>query len=185
MHIFSAEEIEKLAETTIEKMWGWFKWIGSWTSGILGIYFIIRFAKIVIEVIINAIAIQKEHGWSIKILASFWDTLTMWLLHRKHKKEVFRNMRKITERSDTPSDNNPPNPGYFPTAPDLAYMYSENFDVKPEEPSCSKVSEKPLADTRPDAKSEKKKLTKSHTITYVDLKQAIDDLKEPRNHTWF
>ena len=94
-------------------------------------------------------------------------------------------MQKITERSDTPSDNNPPNPGYFPTAPDLAYPYSENFAVKPEEPSCSKVSEKPLVETRSDAKSEKKKLTKSHTITYVDLKQAIDDLKEPRNHTWF
>ncbi|KAJ3648921.1 hypothetical protein Zmor_020689 [Zophobas morio] len=91
----------------------------------------------------------------------------MWLLHRKHKKEVFRNMQKVTERSETPSDNNPLNPGYFPTAPNLAYPYPENFIVKPEEPSFSKVSEKPLVDTRPDAKPEKKK--EINQISYYNI----------------
>ena len=75
-------------------------------------------------------------------------------------------MQKVTERNDTPSDNNPPNPGYFPTAPNLAYPYSENFTVKPEEPYFSKVSEKPLVDTRPDANPEKKEINQ---ISYYHI----------------
>ena len=59
MHIFSAEEIEKLAETTIDKVCDRFKGIGSWTSDILELYGIIRFIKTLTCIIINAIAIQN------------------------------------------------------------------------------------------------------------------------------
>ena len=72
--------IAGLAESALDKMWGWFRCIGTWTSGLIGIYCIIGFVKILIEILINAIAIQREHGWSLKILASFWDTLRVQTL---------------------------------------------------------------------------------------------------------
>nr|XP_015833287.1 PREDICTED: uncharacterized protein LOC107397493 [Tribolium castaneum] len=97
LSMFSAEEMEKLAESTMEKMWGWFSWIGNITSGLLGLYLSWRTLKWLIEVLINAITIHRTHGWSYKLLASFWDSLTLWFLHMRHKKEVARKFGPHTE----------------------------------------------------------------------------------------
>ncbi|EFA13278.2 hypothetical protein TcasGA2_TC004256 [Tribolium castaneum] len=105
LSMFTADEIEKLAETTIQKMWGWFSWIGNITSGMIGLYMIWRVFKLLLEVVINAIAIHRTHGWSFKLLASFWDSLTLWFLHLKHRKEVARHLDERIETSAIPLTN--------------------------------------------------------------------------------
>ncbi|EFA11706.2 hypothetical protein TcasGA2_TC001793 [Tribolium castaneum] len=105
LSMFTADEIEKLAETTLQKMWGWFSWIGNITSGMIGLYMIWRIFKWLLEVVINAIAIHRTHGWSFKLLASFWDSLTLWFLHLKHRKEVARHLDERIETSTIPLTN--------------------------------------------------------------------------------
>ncbi|XP_044261172.1 uncharacterized protein LOC123009115 [Tribolium madens] len=104
LSMFNTEEMEKLAESTIAKMWGWLSWIGNITSGMIGLYIVWRVLKWILEVVINAITIHQTHGWSFKLLASFWDSLTLWFLHLKHKKEVAKNLTQQTPtRTPEPS----------------------------------------------------------------------------------
>lgn len=100
LSMFSAEEIEKLADSAVKKMWGWFNWIGDLTSGLLGIYVIGRVIKWVIEVVINLMALHRAHGWSVRLFAGLWDNLTLWLLHLKHRKEVRRDLELRSIRAE-------------------------------------------------------------------------------------
>jgi hypothetical protein len=88
LNLFSKEEMEKLANTTIQKLYGYFTIVGEWTSGVLGLYFIFRFFKFLLETFMNAIAIHRLNGCSLHMLASFWDTLTLFVLHHKQKKNA-------------------------------------------------------------------------------------------------
>lgn len=85
LSIFNEKELIELSKTTLKRLWGWMEDIGVFTSGCLGIYFIYRIAKSIIEVVINGIAIQKEHGWTWHLLASVWDTMTLWIIHRAQR----------------------------------------------------------------------------------------------------
>ncbi|GLV33186.1 hypothetical protein CBL_10533 [Carabus blaptoides fortunei] len=49
LNLFNKKELEQIAKSTIRQLWGWFELLGVFTSGILGIYFIIRVVKSLIE----------------------------------------------------------------------------------------------------------------------------------------
>ena len=169
LHMFSAEEIEKLAESALDKMWGWFRCIGTWTSGLIGIYCIIRFIKILIEILINAIAIQKEHGWSLKILASFWDTMTIWLLHKKHKKDVSSRLHRTLGHLNETNHGDPavlrdPNHIGIASAPTQALATSAD-------------------DSNITSTTSPTLLTRDGTV-YTGLNQAVQGLKNDQAHTW-
>ena len=108
LNLFNKEEIEKLANSTIHKLYGYFSLIGEWTSGILGLYFIFRMAKFILETFMNAVAIHKLNGCSLHLLASFWDTLTLFVLHHKQQKvvseELQRNKETFCKQEDPAED---------------------------------------------------------------------------------
>ncbi|CAG9760453.1 unnamed protein product [Ceutorhynchus assimilis] len=109
LNLIDKEELENLANSTIQKLYGYFTIIGEWTSGFLGIYFIIRIIKFCIETFMNAIAIHRLNGCSFHLLASFWDTLTLFLLHHKQNqatKEVIKLNKAAEEQSPSLSDPN-------------------------------------------------------------------------------
>lgn len=85
LNLFDKEELENLANSAIRKLYGCFSVIGEWTSGLLGIYFIFRIVKFVVEAFMNAVALHKLHGCSLHLIASFWDTLTLFILHKKQR----------------------------------------------------------------------------------------------------
>ncbi|KAJ3639209.1 hypothetical protein Zmor_004078 [Zophobas morio] len=150
-------------------MWGWFRCIGTWTSGLIGIYCIIRFIKILIEILINAIAIQKEHGWSLKILASFWDTMTIWLLHKKHKKDVSSRLHRTLGPLNETNHGDPaalrdPNHIGIASAPTQALATSAD-------------------DSNITSTTSPTLLTRDGTV-YTGLNQAVQDLKNDQAHTW-
>lgn len=87
LNIFSEEQIKELAKRTIHRMWGWFKGIGEFTSGLIGIYFLFRLCKSAAETFINAFHLHNESGWSIALLASFWDTLSVWIVDKQRQKQ--------------------------------------------------------------------------------------------------
>jgi hypothetical protein len=109
LNLFNKQEMEKLANSTIRALYGWLMIIGDWTSSLLGIYFIFRMIKFIVETFMNAVAIHRFNGCSFHLLASCWDTLTLFVLHHKQQEEMQRhekeNMANTFIKLDDPADN--------------------------------------------------------------------------------
>lgn len=103
--LFNKEELEEIANSTIKKLYGYFTILGEWTSGILGIYFIFRAIKYLVEIFLNAVALHKLGGCSFHLLASFWDTLTLFVLHHKQRKEFTTTSSSYMRNSDIPGES--------------------------------------------------------------------------------
>lgn len=88
LSIFDKSDLEKLARSTLHKVWGWFTDIGIFFSGIMGFYVICRGLKYIIEVFINGFHLYKLVGFSFTLLASLWSTLTMWVVHHHEKQSA-------------------------------------------------------------------------------------------------
>lgn len=84
--IFNPEEVRQLAHTTMKQIWGWFTDLGMFMSGMIGFYVIFRIIKYIIGVVINGLHIYQTVGRGFALLACFWNTLTMWVVH-KHSRE--------------------------------------------------------------------------------------------------
>ncbi|AUW34383.1 G [Blacklegged tick chuvirus 2] len=76
----SVDDLSHLASDFIGRMWGYFSVLGSTISGLLGFYFLFRILKFTLEVVINAFDLQRKLGWSWKMLACLWNTLTRFVL---------------------------------------------------------------------------------------------------------
>lgn len=82
LKIFGKSDLEELARSTLQKVWGWFTDIGIFFSGLMGVYIICRGVKYLIGVVINGVHLYKLVGFSFTLLASLWNTLTMWVVHK-------------------------------------------------------------------------------------------------------
>ncbi|CAG9814156.1 unnamed protein product [Phaedon cochleariae] len=78
-NIFNPEEMRELAHNTMQQIWGWFTDLGLFMSGLMGFYAIFRMLKYAIGVILNGFHIYQTMGCRVVILASLWNTLTMWV----------------------------------------------------------------------------------------------------------
>lgn len=67
LNLFNREETEKKTNSAIRKIYGVFTQLGEWASGILGLYFIFRILKFVVETFINAVALHQFNGCSYDI----------------------------------------------------------------------------------------------------------------------
>lgn len=103
--LFNTEELEEIANSTIRKLYGYFTVLGEWTSGLLGIYFIFRVIKYIIEIFLNAVALHRIGGCSLNLIFSFWDTLTLFILHNKQRKHYTNNKESYARNADHPDDD--------------------------------------------------------------------------------
>ncbi|CAG9825738.1 unnamed protein product [Phaedon cochleariae] len=78
LNIFEPAEMEKLAKSTLRKIWGWFTDVGIFFSGVMGIYMIFKCIQYFVGIILNGVHLYKIFGWSLALIASIWNTLTMW-----------------------------------------------------------------------------------------------------------
>jgi hypothetical protein len=108
LSLFDKYEMEELANSTIKALYGYFTILGEFTSGLLGLYFIFRAVKFVFETSINAISLHKINGCSFHLLASFWNTLTLFILHQKHYKKKNTNKPEGDKEAETYWKNEEP-----------------------------------------------------------------------------
>jgi len=78
--------MEKLANSTINKLWKYFTILVEFPSGLLEILFIFRAVKFLIETTLTTIALHKWDGCSVTLFALFWNTLTLFVWHQRHYK---------------------------------------------------------------------------------------------------
>lgn len=82
LHLFDTAEIKKIARNTLQYIWGWFTDIGMFMSGLIGVYAAFKTLKYLLGVIINGLAIYKTVGCGLQLLASIWNTLAVWIVHK-------------------------------------------------------------------------------------------------------
>ena len=102
-HLINAESIEKIFKTTWERFWGKFISFGTFSAGLLGFFLVFRLIKFVIDSALQGYALYLIYGFSVYILAAFWDSLTQLLLHLGHEINNYGNQEN--------HNVNPPNNG--------------------------------------------------------------------------
>lgn len=78
--------ISKLIEDKLKNMWGWFVGFGNLISGLLGIFCIWKITMILITTSLNISILYQTFGWSFKMLAGMFSSLTHYVMHKAHKK---------------------------------------------------------------------------------------------------
>lgn len=81
----SENTLENLGTKITAKIWGGFITFGSFMSGVLGVIVFVRIIKWCLDTLIHGKALYELYGCSVFIIGAIWDSLTLFLLHRKHK----------------------------------------------------------------------------------------------------
>lgn len=79
INLFSSHSLEQLFKT---KAWSFITGFGNVYATLLAFYAAIKIIKFAIDVIINAKTLKAIFGWSWKLLAAVWNSLTNNLIHQ-------------------------------------------------------------------------------------------------------
>jgi hypothetical protein len=71
--------------------------LGNTVSGIMGLFIIFKAMKFIINMIFNAFLIQNIFGWTWKVLFSFWDSVTHFMIRRHDNKQTLMRKDNIYE----------------------------------------------------------------------------------------
>lgn len=145
LQIFNKEEFKKLARGTLQYVWGWFTDIGMVMSGAIGVYVVLKAIKYLIGVVINGVAIYQTLGCGVSLIASLWNTLAVWLVHRHHTRranQVDIEMTRMEEGTEA---------AFIPTAPEIDHVQPvtstpilKNNGLYPQPPYFADVSSSSL-----------------------------------------
>lgn len=80
--MFSPPEVDKLTRNALKRVWDGFSSIGTFTSGLFGVYLAFRLIKYLLSVTVNALNIYSTMGCGFSLLASLWNALTLWVLRK-------------------------------------------------------------------------------------------------------
>lgn len=80
-NLLDEESLNKIVNSTWNKMWSTFLTFGTASAGILGVFLIARGIKLAIDTIIHGYALHTIYGWSLYLLGAIWDSVTNLLLH--------------------------------------------------------------------------------------------------------
>ncbi|KOC58665.1 hypothetical protein WH47_07218, partial [Habropoda laboriosa] len=86
-NLLDEASLGKIAESTSKRIWTKFIGFGSFTAGLIGVYVTIRIMKLIINAVLNGIALHAAYGWSIRLLVAIWSTLAYFCIFLKQKKE--------------------------------------------------------------------------------------------------
>lgn len=99
MNVLSEQSFETFAESVTSKLWNSLLKFGSVSAAILGIIFIIRIIKLVIDSIVRGYALHTIYGWSLQLLGAVWGSITSLLLHLGKQRDQ-HDARKSDEASE-------------------------------------------------------------------------------------
>ncbi|XP_062702438.1 uncharacterized protein LOC134285524 [Aedes albopictus] len=101
---FEAMISEKVLDNVFSKYWkkliSWTTWLGNLTSTAIGLYLIVRIIKFFVDTLIHGRILYDIYGFSWKLIASCWDSLTSLLSHKKFMEET----KKFTKENDRTKD---------------------------------------------------------------------------------
>lgn len=93
--------LKKIAESTSKRIWNGFVIFGSTTAGILGIWMTFKIFKLIIDTIIHGLTIYSVFGWSFRLLAAFWSSLTNLMLYLNSSNEKNEETKPAVSPSST------------------------------------------------------------------------------------
>lgn len=121
-NLLDEDALKKMSDSVIHKIWGWLSVFGNITSGVIGLFMILKLFKFLIDTVIHGKAIYDLYGLSLFLVGSIWDSVTTYILHRRHyKTETAKTKETPTDQELTELvvDNNKTEPvsSITPTAP--------------------------------------------------------------------
>lgn len=81
--IIDENTLKKLVDNTWNRIWDVFSGFGATSAGLIGIYFVVRLIKLMIDTAIHLFALHSVYGWSLYLVGAVWDSITHLLLHLK------------------------------------------------------------------------------------------------------
>lgn len=89
-NLLDEKSLQKIAESTGEKLWSGFLKFGSASAGIMGIFLILRAIKLVVDTVIHGYTLHSIYGWSLHILGAVWSSLAHLLVQMGHRRSQTR-----------------------------------------------------------------------------------------------
>lgn len=109
--LLDEDSLNKIAENAGKRIWSGFVSFGSASAGILGIFIVIRVAKLIIDTLIHGYALHSIYGWSIHLIGAIWSSVTYLLLHlgrpNSAKEKENRQLEQVTTELFTPPTTQP------------------------------------------------------------------------------
>lgn len=101
-NLLTEDTLNSVGERLGRRLWGLFSVFGNLSSGVIGIIIVIRIVKWIADTVIHGRALYEVYGWSIKLVASGWDSLTICLLS-KHRVPANSDTLNETKNRNTSS----------------------------------------------------------------------------------
>ncbi|XP_076549270.1 uncharacterized protein LOC143308190 [Osmia lignaria lignaria] len=86
-HLLDEASINRIAESAARKFWNGFITFGSVTSGVIGLYVAVQAIRLIITTILNGIALHAAYGWSMRLVAALWSSMSYFCIFLKKRKE--------------------------------------------------------------------------------------------------
>ena len=80
MELMNEDTIEKIVESTWDRLWEKFMTFGTASAGVIAILLILQTIKMIVEVIINGFLVHRIYGWSIHMFGAILSSLTQCLI---------------------------------------------------------------------------------------------------------
>lgn len=103
-NLLDENSLQKIAESTGEKLWSGFLKFGSASAGVMGLFLILRAIKLVVDTIIHGYTLHSIYGWSLHILGAVWSSLAHLLVQMGHRRSQTRERLVDAERADRQDD---------------------------------------------------------------------------------
>ena len=87
-NFFTPAELQSLADSTWNRIKGWFGWFGQFFSIIGGIYFTISVASMCLGSCFNAHALYRLRGWTSMLCLSCFPPVPLWVMAREMRRRL-------------------------------------------------------------------------------------------------
>lgn len=95
IHLLDEDTIKEIAESAWSTLWAKFMTFGTVSAGIMAIFVILQFIKLVIDTIIRGYTLYSIYGWSVRVFGAIFSSITALLVHLGNK---------VTESTAPPPD---------------------------------------------------------------------------------
>ncbi|KOC71224.1 hypothetical protein WH47_06146 [Habropoda laboriosa] len=89
-NLISETSLQKIAKSAAKQIWSGFITFRSISVGIFGVYVAIKIIQVIVNTILNGIALYTVYGWSIHIITAIWSTLAHFCIFLKQRPNTQR-----------------------------------------------------------------------------------------------
>lgn len=133
-HLIDEKSIDKIAQRTTAKLWGWLTGFGTISAGMIGLFIVLKIIKFMVDTLIHGYALHRVFGWSLWLLGACWDSVSNFLLHFKRPEKEIKttdgSSTQCTEKTEKspPTESIPLHPPTSNAYPDLSLEKSIHYN---------------------------------------------------------